>query len=170
MTRTVTLTASAPTQHEMVLLECVARVCGVTLLKLGFDKVNDSAASEISVGTIGIRGSLSQTIHLPAVSVVGIVTTLVSSTAPELLPFTSSTDFAVAVSWMTNASQTLGVLQVGPHSFVSAETALSGTFYLVSMRCVCVANSVLQTMRCWNGDWRRLGEAMLACALCVYIR
>jgi hypothetical protein len=141
MTRTVTLTASAPTQNEMVLLECVARVCGVTLLNLSFGKVNDSAASAVSVGTIGIRGSLSQTIHLPAVSVVGIVTTLVSSTAPELLPFTSSisnssTDFAVAVSWMTNASQTLGVLQVGPHSFVSAETALSGTFCFVSMRCV----------------------------------
>jgi hypothetical protein len=120
MTRTVTLTASVATKAEMVLLECVARVCGVTLLKLGFSGKGVQADSEMvaaaaAVGTIAIGGGLSRrttVVNLPAVTVVGIVTTLVASTAPELLPCTTSADFAVAVSWMTNASQTLGVFQV----------------------------------------------------------
>jgi hypothetical protein len=144
MTRTVTLTASAPTKAEMVLLECVARVCGVSSMQLGFGKVNDS---EIAVGTISIRGGLGRSalLQLPAATVVGIVTTLVSSTAPELLPFSSSTnsgtDFAVATSWMTNASQTLGVLQVGeptavPTTNAAMEMAHSGTFCKLYNRCI----------------------------------
>jgi hypothetical protein len=102
-------------------------------LKLGYGKVVEQQSSSAAVGTIAVSSGLSRTTNLPSATVVGIVTALVASTAPELLPCTNSADFAVATSWMTNASQTLGVFQVREqHPAVdetALETARSGTLW-----------------------------------------